>query len=79
MAQNPESIRRLLRQLEQTELDEISCDECFELLDVFAEVAYTSDDADRLLPMVRKHLDLCQDCREEFEALMAALKGSRSP
>jgi hypothetical protein len=54
-------------------LDEIGCDECFRQLDEFVEMALDGKDAAEAMPLVWDHLERCGDCREEFEALLAAL------
>ena len=53
--------------------DEIACDECFEQLDSFVEMTLAGKNATEAMPLVQDHLDRCGECREEFEALLAAL------
>jgi hypothetical protein len=48
---------------------EVSCDECFELLDEYVELEVTGADADRRLPGMREHLQGCPACREDHESL----------
>jgi hypothetical protein len=50
---------------------EVSCDECFELLDQYVELEVQGADADRKLPGLRNHLDGCPACREEHDSLLA--------
>ena len=57
-----------------TRPDEIGCDECFEQLDRFIEITLAGKNAAEAMPLVQDHLDRCADCREEFEALLAALR-----
>lgn len=64
---------QLVRGIITTHPDEIGCDECFELLDRFAEMTLAGIDASHVLPLVQDHLNHCRDCREEFMALLAAL------
>jgi predicted anti-sigma-YlaC factor YlaD len=54
--------------------DEIGCAECFEQVDHFVEVKLAGRNAAEAMPLVQDHLDRCSDCREEFEALLAALR-----
>ncbi len=68
-----DALLRLLRQVSRTREDEISCDDCFDLLDAFAELVHNGENAAGLMPLVQQHLDLCRDCREEFEALIEVL------
>ena len=60
--------------LTNTNTDEISCDECFDEIDRFAEIELVGKSAAEAMPLVRDHLERCLDCREEYEALIAALK-----
>ena len=32
------------------------------------------EDAGHLMPLVQQHLDLCAECREEYEALLRVLE-----
>lgn len=62
--------------LEQTDEAEIPCDEVFALLDQYVEAELRGEDAARLWPMIKKHLDRCQDCHEEYAALVRVLAAS---
>jgi hypothetical protein len=59
----------LMQMISNTNEEELSCDEVFELLDQFSEMDLRGEDAARLMPMVQHHLEMCAGCREEFEAL----------
>ena len=48
---------------------EVSCDECFEQLDVYVELELAGEDAAARLPGMRAHLDGCPACREDHESL----------
>ncbi|MDP9485523.1 MAG: hypothetical protein M3Q49_06995 [Actinomycetota bacterium] len=71
---NPQELGKLARALDMTREEEIGCDECFEELDRFVESELAGLDAAAAMPLVQDHLDRCGDCREEFEALLEALK-----
>ncbi|MBM3152483.1 MAG: hypothetical protein FJZ96_09840 [Chloroflexi bacterium] len=60
----------MLRAIAMTEEQELSCDEVHALIDQFAEMVQRGEDVSRLMPMVQKHLKMCPDCREEYEALL---------
>jgi hypothetical protein len=64
------AMQMLLRAVTMTEEQELSCDEVYALMDQFAEMVQRGEDASRLMPMVQKHLKMCPDCREEYEALL---------
>lgn len=69
-------IEGLLRALEKTREDEISCDEVLALLDTYAEMMLRGEDAARLMPLVRLHLELCRECCEELQALLQVLQSA---
>jgi hypothetical protein len=66
---NGSMMGRFLRMVGNTDEVEISCDEVFELLDQYVELEARGEDVVHLLPMVKRHLDKCRDCHEEYEAL----------
>ncbi|MCI0354530.1 MAG: zf-HC2 domain-containing protein [Acidobacteria bacterium] len=74
----PEFLGKVARQIEATYEVEYSCDDVHRLLDQFAEAVLRGEDATRLWPLVQRHLDMCPDCREEFEALMRVLRAPRA-
>ena len=67
-------LKQMVREMITTRPDEIGCDECFEQLDRFVEMELASKNAAEAMPLVQDHLERCHDCREEFEALLAALR-----
>ena len=48
---------------------EVSCEECFELLDEFVDLELAGADADGRLPGMREHLHGCPACHEDHESL----------
>lgn len=69
-------LSKLLQMVANTDEVEISCDELFELLDRYVEMEVSGEDAAVLLPLVKKHLDRCMDCHEEYEALLRILQAT---
>lgn len=69
----------LLRQIQATRPDEIGCNECFELLDIFADLVDAGHEAELIMPLIQHHINMCRDCREEFQALMASLAAEADP
>jgi hypothetical protein len=65
----PRPLDRLLRQISETETDEISCSECFELLAGGVEHELTGGAATPLQARLAQHLGQCGVCREEYEVL----------
>jgi len=73
---SPETLKNLVRQVERTREVEYACEEVHRLLDQFAEAIARGEDASRLMPLVEQHLEMCPDCREEYEALIRILRMS---
>jgi len=48
---------------------ELTCDECFEQLDRYVDLAVTGADADRCVPGMRAHLAGCPACRDDHASL----------
>ena len=67
---------RLLQMVDNTDEVEIPCDEVFDLLDLYVECEARGEDVTELLPLVKRHLDKCQDCHEEYEALTRIIEAS---
>jgi anti-sigma factor RsiW len=48
---------------------QVSCEECFELLDQYVDLELAGEDADARLPGMRAHLQGCPACHEDHESL----------
>jgi hypothetical protein len=73
---NPDYFKALVREIAETREVEIGCDECFEQLDRFVEMRLSGLDPAQAMPLVHEHLEICGECREEFEALLASLRAT---
>lgn len=62
-------IERLLQKVSDTEVEEISCSECFDLLSTGVELELTGATSAPLFARLAQHLGQCGVCREEFETL----------
>lgn len=71
-----EMMEKLLTMLDRTQPTELSCDEVFAVLDQFAELAARGENVAQLMPLVKQHLEMCADCREEFEVLQSILESA---
>jgi hypothetical protein len=56
---------KMLQSLAVAEENEISCADVFAVLDEFVEAVRWGENVLLLMPLVRQHLDICPDCREE--------------
>jgi hypothetical protein len=64
----------LLQSALETEEYEISCLECFNLLDQYADLILDGTDPSEIMPAVRQHLNHCPTCTRQFEALMIMIQ-----
>lgn len=53
---------------------EVTCEECFDLLDCYVDLAHGGRDPDRAVPGMRAHLAGCPACREDHESLRALIR-----
>jgi hypothetical protein len=72
-----EVVIKFLRVLENARAEELSCSEMYARLDEFVELEVQSKDAGKITPLVREHLDMCSDCCDEYEALLAVLENTK--
>jgi hypothetical protein len=54
---------------------ELTCEQCFDLLDRYVDLELAGREADLAVPGMRAHLEGCPACREDHDSL-AALLGS---
>lgn len=74
MKLNTDVLKKLISKLPATHEGEIGCDDCFDRVHEFAELELLGKSADEAMPLVKEHLDHCGECREEYEALLEAIK-----
>ena len=70
----PSVLRRLLGSPEP----ELTCDDCFELLDEYVELELAGPRADDRIPGMAPHLEGCAACREEHDSLLALVQTDRT-
>ncbi len=71
------ALSRIAQMIRNTQEDEASCDEVDSLLDQFTELVQRGEDVEEIMPLVKNHIDLCPECREEFEALLRVLENDQ--
>ncbi len=74
MELTPDILKNLIKSAQMATEHEIGCDECFDELHEFAEMELAGKSAAEAKPLVKDHLDKCGSCREEYEALLEALR-----
>jgi len=65
------ALERFLR----TDPRDVGCAEAMEMLHIYAELTAAAGPAERRYPGVAAHLRACGPCGEDFEGLLAALRG----
>ena len=71
MTRNPDNQNEHLERLLGPTGYEVSCEQCFELLDEYVELELAGVDADARIPGLSAHLEGCPACREDHESLRA--------
>lgn len=67
-------LKSMIRAIKMTRDEEIGCDECFDKLNEYAEMELAGKSPEEALPLVKDHLDKCNECHEEYMALLEAIK-----
>jgi len=71
---DPTFWKKVTQMIAGTRSTELGCADCYAKLDRFAELMREGKPADEIMPLVQDHLDRCDSCREEYEALLEALR-----
>lgn len=74
-----ELVKKLVYAAGRTKTDEVGCDYCFSKLEAYAEKKLKGKSPGEAMPLIEDHLQRCGECREEYEALLAALKAVQNP
>jgi hypothetical protein len=74
MKLNPKQLAELIELTVTTRLDEIGCDGCCELMDQLAQAELDGTTLSDSLEAISEHVNQCKCCRDEYLALMTALK-----
>jgi hypothetical protein len=77
----PPRWRQWLRQIHDTQDDELSCSECFDQLSEFVDLELAGQPAAERLPRLPQHLAQCRVCRDEYHVLrdLARLEAGLDP
>ena len=78
MSIDTETLKRLVRGAVTARPDEIGCDECLDQIDRFVELELAGKSPAEAMPLVQDHLNRCEECREEYEALLVAVRAMAS-
>jgi hypothetical protein len=69
-------VEQLIKSLQVTHEEECACDEFHALVDQYAETNIRGEDAARLMPLIKNHLEICNECCEEYDALLDVLQAA---
>ena len=75
MSLSKQQIEALLGLISSTSDDALGCECCFERLAEFADAELTGRNLCEAMKAVRRHIESCPCCADEFQALLVALKG----
>ena len=67
----------LIRRLLGPDGLEVSCEQCFELLDRYVELELGEGEADAAIPGMSEHLEGCPACAEDHDSLRALVAAER--
>lgn len=73
MSLSKEQINGMLGLVAGTTDDSLDCDGCYGHVAEFIEVKLSGLDLDESMKLVETHLENCPCCKDEFEALLAAM------
>ena len=73
MSLSKKQIDGLMRLVGLTKDDEINCEQCQAVVAEFAEQQLSGKSIAEGLQTVEHHLSVCDECREEYEALLKTL------
>jgi hypothetical protein len=59
----------------RTDPRDVGCEKAMEMLHVYAELVAADAPAERRYPGIAAHLRACGPCGEDFEGLLAAIRG----
>jgi len=74
MELTPKILKKMVMMVKMTKSEEIGCDDCFDEMNEFAEMELAGKSPERAMPLVEEHINRCRDCKEEYEALVEAMK-----
>jgi hypothetical protein len=72
------AFQRQLRALLGPAGPELTCEQCFEMLDVFVEARVLGEDAEAAVPGMQAHLIGCPACLEDHESLRVLVTAGQS-
>jgi hypothetical protein len=59
----------------RTDPRDVGCEQAMEMLHAYAELVASGEPAEELYPGIAAHLHACGPCGEDFQGLLAAIRG----
>jgi hypothetical protein len=63
------NIQRFLKQIHLTQDQEILCSDCLDQVNQYVDLELNGQPAEVLMPDLKRHLDICTVCHEEYVIL----------
>jgi hypothetical protein len=63
----------------ETQENEISCQECFDLLDEYTDLIVEGAAPCQVMNVVKQHLKICPDCMKLFECVLTIIGSDDEP
>lgn len=73
MSLSDDEVARLLRLVQVTREEELTCDDCLDRIADFAENELRGEANTAQFEAVRQHLSVCEECHDEYDVLKRAL------
>jgi len=74
---DPTRSSELIKRLLGPSDPEVSCEDCFELIDQYVDLEVAGENADSRLHGMREHLEGCPACREDHDSLYELVASKR--
>jgi hypothetical protein len=74
MKLSEDQLKSLTTVLRKTRETELNCNVCLEFVSEFAELELSNQSIPAALEPVAHHIDLCRECREEYDTLLKAIQ-----
>lgn len=76
---NTQRFTTVMKIIFNVHVEEVSCEDCYDVLDRYVDMLRAGIDPDEVLPRVREHLAMCRGCGEELQALIRMLEAHIDP
>ena len=71
-----QGLTNIIKTILYVQREEITCDDCYEVIDQYVDMLRAGQDPEVVLPKVKEHLGHCHCCDVEFRALISILEAA---